>query len=88
MQGTYQELSTSDLDFGKLMGSADDNSDSLEEEELADVADEEIPFIDGAKGESHKLLKSTNSIGTRGSMSCAVSYYLVHIRNIFEHNLF
>ncbi|XP_065077152.1 ATP-binding cassette sub-family C member 4 [Ochlerotatus camptorhynchus] len=73
MQGTYQELSKSDLDFGKLMGSADGNSDNLEEEELEDVADEEIPFIDGAKGESNKLLKSTNSIGARGSMSCASS---------------
>lgn len=73
MQGTYQELSKSDLDFGKLMGSAHENSDSLLDEELDDVADEEIPFIDGVKGESHKLLKSSNSIGARGSMSCAVS---------------
>lgn len=73
MQGTYQELSNSELDFGKLMGSVDEDSDSLEDAELEDVADEEIPFIDGVKGESQKLLKSTNSISGRGSMSCAVS---------------
>ena len=75
MQGTYQELSNSDLDFGKLMGSPEDTADSLEEDELEEVADEEIPFIDGVKSESHRLLKSSTSVGARGSMSCAVGLF-------------
>lgn len=73
MQGTYQELSNSDLDFTKLMGSSEENTDSIEDEEVEELADEEIPFIDGVKGESHKLLKSSTSVGARGSMSCASS---------------
>lgn len=75
MQGTYQELSNSDLDFTKLMGSSEENTDSIEDEEVEELADEEIPFIDGVKGESHKLLKSSTSVGARGSMSCAVSVW-------------
>ncbi|XP_062556045.1 ATP-binding cassette sub-family C member 4 isoform X2 [Armigeres subalbatus] len=73
MQGTYQELSNSDLDFGKLLGSSERNEDNLDVEELEEVVDEDIPFIDGANAESHKLLKSSSSVGARGSMSCASS---------------
>lgn len=73
MQGTYQELSNSDLDFGKLLGSSERNEDNMDVEELEEVVDEDIPFIDGANAESHKLLKSSSSVGARGSMSCAVS---------------
>lgn len=72
MQGTYQELSNSDLDFGKLLGSTERKVDS-QEEELPEVADEDFPFIDGANAESKTLLKSSTSLGTQGSLSCASS---------------
>ncbi|XP_001843089.2 probable multidrug resistance-associated protein lethal(2)03659 [Culex quinquefasciatus] len=67
LQGTYQTLSKSNLDFGKLLGASEEVSENVAEEELEDIADEEIPFIDGAKAESYKLLKSSTSL--RGSTS-------------------
>lgn len=67
LQGTYQTLSKSNLDFGKLLGASEEVSENVAEEELDDIADEEIPFIDGAKAESYKLLKSSTSL--RGSTS-------------------
>ncbi|XP_055606093.1 ATP-binding cassette sub-family C member 4-like [Uranotaenia lowii] len=72
-QGTYQELSNSNLDFGKLLGSMEAKTENIEEEELEEIADEEIPFIDGARAESYRLLKSAQSIQGRTSLSCASS---------------
>lgn len=70
MQGTYQELSTSDLDFGKLLGSVEESEKEQEEEDIEDITDEDIPFIDGVR--NGKLLKSSSSIQGRSSLSCAV----------------
>ncbi|XP_055638062.1 ATP-binding cassette sub-family C member 4-like [Toxorhynchites rutilus septentrionalis] len=71
MQGTYQELSTSDLDFGKLMGSAEESEKDQDNEDIEDVMDEDIPFIDGVR--NGKLLKSSSSIQGLSSLSCASS---------------
>ncbi|XP_058822715.1 ATP-binding cassette sub-family C member 4-like [Topomyia yanbarensis] len=74
MQGTYQELSQSNLDFGKLLGSNEEKVDTVDEEETEDLlADEEIPFIDGAKSDSYQLMKSSVSIPGLTSISCAAS---------------
>ncbi|XP_053697137.1 ATP-binding cassette subfamily C member 4 [Sabethes cyaneus] len=73
MQGTYQELSKSNLDFGNLLGSSEAKTEAPEEEEVEDLTDEEIPFIDGVRSENNKLYKSSTSIQGPPSLSSSVS---------------
>ncbi|XP_058447071.1 ATP-binding cassette sub-family C member 4 isoform X2 [Malaya genurostris] len=72
MQGTYEELSQSNLDFGKLLGSSEQKKDAIEEDETEDLTDEDIPFIDGAKSDTLKL-KNSISVPGLNALSCASS---------------
>ncbi|XP_055540970.1 probable multidrug resistance-associated protein lethal(2)03659 isoform X2 [Wyeomyia smithii] len=73
MQGTYEELSKSNLDFGKLLGSTEAKKETPDEEEIEDIMDEEIPFIDGVRSSNNKLLKSSSSIPGPSSLASSVS---------------
>lgn len=71
-QGTFAELSKSDLDFAKLLQTIEEEEkekEILEEEDISNVEtyeDDEIPFIDGVpNGSGYKQLKQrTNSLSS------------------------
>ncbi|XP_004519652.1 multidrug resistance-associated protein 4 [Ceratitis capitata] len=81
-QGTYEELSNSDLDFAKLLERIKEEEDNVESENESVVShetiyeDEEIPYIDGVRDGYQPLRRaSANHDGslTRKSASLALS---------------
>lgn len=65
-QGTYTELSNSDLDFAKLLQKVDEKEETLELADDGDMYEEDdIPYIDGvsSNGSGYRAMKSrTDSV--------------------------
>ncbi|XP_054082256.1 ATP-binding cassette sub-family C member 4 [Zeugodacus cucurbitae] len=81
-QGTYEELSNSDLDFAKLLERIKDEDEALESENESILShestyeDEDIPYMDGVRDGYQPLRRtSANNDGslTRKSASLALS---------------
>lgn len=69
-QGTYAELSNSDLDFAKLLQKIDEKEDTIELEDDGDTyEDDDIPYMDGvsSNGSGYRAMKSRS-----GSMSKSI----------------
>ncbi|XP_036327746.1 multidrug resistance-associated protein 4-like isoform X1 [Rhagoletis pomonella] len=79
-QGTYEELSNSDLDFAKLLERIKEKEDESENEsvlshDLSSYEDEDIPYIDGVRDGYQSLRRTSVNDGslTRKSASLAIS---------------
>lgn len=62
-QGTYAELSNSDLDFAKLLQKIEEKEESLKLADDGDMYEDDIPYIDGvsSNGSGYRAMKSRKS---------------------------